>query len=66
MPFHMCAQYIEMLSSKAWKRYLIICDKPMYKAFKKPILRRYMPQFSTKLLNNIMPDLQQSKSFHRR
>ena len=24
-----------------------------------------MPQFSTKLLNNIKTDLQQSKSFHR-
>ena len=38
----------------------------MYKTFKKPISRRNMPQFSTKLLNNIKTDLQQSKSFHRR
>ena len=45
---------------------MIICDKPMYKAFKKPISRRNMPQLSTKLLNNIKTDLQQSKSFHRR
>ena len=45
---------------------MIICDKPMYKAFKKHISRRNMPQFSTKLLNNIKTDLQQSKRFHRR
>ena len=37
----------------------------MYKAFKKTISRRNMPQYSTKLLNNIKTDLQQSKSFHR-
>ena len=45
---------------------MIICDKPMYKAFKNHISGRNMPQFSANLLDNNKIDLQQSKIFHRR